>query len=88
MIEQGYTIQPATIFQDNTSTMFLVKNGKSNSERTKHIATRFYFIKDRVDKNEIKIEHLQTSEMIADILTKPLSGLLFFKLRALLLNWS
>ena len=88
LIEQGYTIQPATIFQDNTSTMFLVKNGKSNSERTKHIATRFYFIKDRVDKNEIKIEHLQTSEMIADILTKPLSGLLFFKLRALLLNWS
>ena len=87
LISQGYKIAPALIYQDNTSTMSLVKNGKSNSERTKHISTRFYFIKDRVDNHEIKIEHLSTSEMIADILTKPITGALFIKLRALLMNW-
>jgi hypothetical protein len=68
--------------------MSLVKNGKSNSERTKHISTRFYFIKDRVDNHEIKIEHMRTSEMIADILTKPITGALFIRLRTLLMNWS
>ena len=87
LISQGYQIEPALIYQDNTSTMSLVKNGKSNSERTKHISTRFYFIKDRVDNHEIRIEHLRTSEMIADILTKPITGSLFIKLRSLLMNW-
>jgi hypothetical protein len=86
LIEQGYNVQPATIYQDNTSTMQLVKNGKSNSERTKHIATRFYFVKDRVDRREVRIEHLSTGDMIADILTKPLTGALFIKLRSMLLN--
>ena len=87
LIAQGYAIGPALIFQDNTSTMSLVKNGKSNSERTKHISTRFYFIKDRVDNYEIRIEHLRTNDMIADILTKPITGALFVKLRSLLMNW-
>ena len=86
LMEQGYAVEPATIFQDNQSTMHLVKNGKSNSERTKHIATRFYFIKDRVDRKEVKIEYLATGQMIADILTKPLTGALFIRLRQLLLN--
>ena len=87
LISQGYEVAPAKIYQDNTSTMSLVKNGKSNSERTKHISTRFYFIKDRVDNLEIKIEHMRTTEMIADILTKPVTGALFIKLRSLLMNW-
>ena len=86
LIEQGYNVQPATVYQDNQSTMHLVRNGKSNSERTKHIATRFYFVKDRVEQKEVKIEYLCTGDMIADILTKPLSGALFIKLRKLLLN--
>jgi hypothetical protein len=87
LLSQGYKVEPAIIYQDNTSTMSLVKNGKSNSERTKHISTRFYFIKDRVDNFEIKIEHMRTTEMIADILTKPITGALFLKLRELLMNW-
>ena len=87
LISQGYTVGPSAVYQDNTSCMSLVKNGKSNSERTRHIATRFYFVKDRVDSKEIRLEYLQTHNMIADILTKPLQGELFFKLRKILLNW-
>ena len=78
---------PATIYQDNKSTIALVKNGKSNSDRTRHIAIRFFFIADRVASKEIKIEYLKTGEMIADILTKPLQGSLFMRLRRELLNW-
>ena len=87
LLEQGYNMGPALVYQDNLSCMALVRNGKSNSDRTKHVATRFYFIKDRVDRKEIQIEHLGTESMIADILTKPLVGSLFLKLRSLLLNW-
>ena len=87
LLSQGYSVKASTVYQDNTSCMSLAKNGKSNSERTRHIATRFYFVKDRVDSKEIILEYLETHSMIADILTKPLQGELFFKLRKLLLNW-
>ena len=87
LIAQGYDVPAATVYEDNMSTIAMVKNGKATNERTRHIAVRFYFIADRVQSNEIKIEYMCTEDMIADILTKPLNGALFIKLRALLLNW-
>jgi hypothetical protein len=78
---------PAKIYQDNQSAIALVRNGKSNSERTRHIAIRFFFIADRINSKEIEIEYMKTGEMLADILTKPLQGELFRKLRSKLLNW-
>ena len=85
--EQGFTMGPATVYQDNMSTIALVKNGKSNSDRTRHIAIRFFFISDRITSKEINVEYMPTGEMLADILTKPLQGALFVKLRDKLLNW-
>ena len=87
LIGQGYDIGPATVYEDNKSTIAMVKNGKSNNERTRHIAVRFYFIADRVSSGEIKIEYMDTGSMIADNL-KPLTGKLFIRMRALLLNMS
>ena len=76
----------ATIFQDNMSTMAMVKRCQSNSERSTHINIRYFFVKDRVEQGDVKIEYKPTGEMIADILTKPLQGSLFARLRDLLLN--
>jgi len=84
---QGYNLGPATIYQDNMSTISMVANGKSNSARTRHIAIRFFFIADRVKNGEVKIEYMNTGNMLADILTKPLQGQLFLRLRGMLLNW-
>jgi hypothetical protein len=87
MIEQGYKVGPATVYQDNQSTMALVKNGRSKSERTRHIAIRYFFMADRVASGEISVEYMPTGDMLADILTKPLQGALFKRLRDRLLNW-
>jgi hypothetical protein len=87
LIEQGYSVAPATIYQDNKSTIQMIKNGKSMSERTRHIAVRFFFVADRVASKEIRIEYMPTGMMLADILTKPLQGSLFIRLRNMLLNW-
>ena len=54
--EQGFKMGPATVYQDNVSMIALVKNGKPNSDRTRHIAIRFFFVADRVASKEIKIE--------------------------------
>ena len=85
--EQQFIMGPATIYQDNMSTIALIKNGKSNSDRTRHIGIRYFFISDRVTSNELFIEYMPTEEMLADVLTKPLQGMLFKKLSDKLLNW-
>jgi ABC-type transport system involved in Fe-S cluster assembly fused permease/ATPase subunit len=83
---QGYNLGPATIYQDNMSTISMVANGKSNSARTRHIAIRFFFIADRVKTEMLKL-NMKTGNKLADILTKPLQGQLFLRLRGMLLNW-
>jgi hypothetical protein len=87
LIEQGEVVGPATVFQDNKSTLQMIKNGMSTSNRTKHVNIRFFWVKDRVDAGEIKLVHKHTKEMLADILTKPLQGEQFIALRNKMLNW-
>ena len=87
LIHQGYDMGPATLFQDNMSTIKLIENGRSNSDRTRHINIRFFFVSDRLNSGELSVEHMPTDEMIADILTKPLQGEKFRVLRKQLLNW-
>ena len=67
--------------------MHLLAKGKASSERSRHIAIRYFWIKERVDEGEIKIEHLATELMPANILTKPLQGEQFKAERFMLTNW-
>jgi len=87
LLEQGYNVNPAIIYQDNMSTIAMAKKGKSTNERTRHINIRYFFVKDKIESEEVTIEYLQTDEMIADLLTKPLQGEKFRRLRNLALNW-
>jgi branched-chain amino acid transport system ATP-binding protein len=41
----------------------------------------------KVEEGEIILEYKPTEEMIADVLTKPLQGEKFIKIRDALLNW-
>jgi hypothetical protein len=87
LLEQGYKVGPASIMQDNTSTIHLISNGSSNAEKTRHISIRFFWMKDRIESNEIEIAYCPTADMVADVLTKPLQGDTFRQLRRRLLNW-
>jgi hypothetical protein len=85
---QGYPVGPAKVYQDNKSTILLAEKVRSTSDRTKHISVRYFFIHDRIEKDELVLKYLPTEDMIADILTKPLQGALFIRLRDMLLNWT
>jgi hypothetical protein len=56
---QGYKTECKELYQDNISSQMLIKNGKmSSGKKTKHIKSKLFFIKDRVDNEEIKVmEH-------------------------------
>lgn len=86
LIGQGYKVGPCDVLQDNQSTIRLVLNGKSNSNNTRHINIRYFFIHDRLASKEIKLTYEPTESMLADALTKPLQGLKFIHMRDNLLN--
>eukprot|EP00253_Pinus_taeda_P018666 PITA_18666 len=68
------------IFCDNSSAIALSRNSVFHT-RTKHIDTRFHYIKELVNNGEIVLEHCRTQEQVADILTKPLDQKSFEFLR-------
>jgi hypothetical protein len=81
---QGYDIKDNVLFQDNKSSILLENNGKaSRSKRTKHINIRYFFITDRIIKEEVSVVWFPTGDMIGDYATKPLQGALFRKLETI-----
>eukprot|EP00253_Pinus_taeda_P031173 PITA_31173 len=68
------------IFCDNSSAIALSKNSEFH-KRTKHIDTRFHYIRELVGNGEIVLEHCRTQEQVAYILTKPLDQKSFEFLR-------
>jgi hypothetical protein len=74
------------LYEDNKSTIKMINQGSPISPKTKHINVRYYFIKERITNGEISLEYKPTEEMLADLLTKPLQGEKFKKLRSQLCN--
>ena len=86
IMAQGYRLPPAIIRQDNRSTIALVTNGRSQSERTRHIDIRAFWLKELIDSGEVELVWTPTEEMLADVLSKPLNGSRFITLRDRLLS--
>ena len=64
------------IFVDNKSAIALAKN-LVHHERSKHIDTRFHFIKQHIKEGDVELVHVKTHEQIANIFTKPLKTDIF-----------
>jgi hypothetical protein len=78
MIEQGYDMDPSLLYQDNMSAILLKTNGRaSSSKRTEHIKVKYFLIKDKVNREEITIEHCPTEQMWTDMNMKPKQGAAF-----------
>ncbi|CAK0895671.1 unnamed protein product, partial [Prorocentrum cordatum] len=45
-------------------------------QRTKHIQTRFLWVQERVQDRDLKVQKVHTSKNLADLATKPVSGVL------------
>ena len=67
--------------------MKLEMNGKfSSSKRTRHFNIKYFFINDLISRGEVSIEYFPTSAMIADFMTKPLTGQKFKVMRKEIMN--
>jgi len=58
--------------QDNKLVVLYSNNNKSSS-KSKHIDIKFLVLKEKVQSEQISIEHIKTNSMITDMLTYGLS---------------
>jgi hypothetical protein len=73
--------------QDNQSAIRFEQNGrKSCGPNSRHIDIRYFFVADRLKREDFKIKYCPTEQMLADFFTKPLQGSLFRKLRDVILG--
>ena len=61
------------IQEDNQSCIKMTKN-PVNHGRAKHIDIKYHHIRDEVKRGEVKLKYCETTIMLADIMTKGLSG--------------
>ena len=84
---QGYEMMNNTVYQDNVSTIKMLKNGRNScTGNSRHINVRYFFIKDRIDKGEFKVMYCPTRLMLADYFTKPQVGALFKEMRSVIMG--
>lgn len=61
------------LLNDNLGALKLAKNHTFHS-KTKHIDLRYHFIREAIRNEHFKVEYTPTEEMVADVMTKGLSG--------------
>ena len=54
--------------------------------RKKHLNVKYFFMHDFIKRGDMSVEYCPTGDMLADVLTKPLQGPAFQKMRSKLMN--
>ena len=71
--EMGFcSKKPIVLYEDNKAEI-LFSDHPGDHRRSKHIDTRKYFLRDAVINGEIKLAYINTSDQLADGLTKALT---------------
>ena len=73
-------VSPFKLLVDNVSAISLSKN-PSQHGRSKHINTKFHFIRDCVEKGYVEVDYVKTESHLADFFTKPLGCIKFEEFR-------
>lgn len=79
----GAPCEKTIIRIDNRSAIALTKNPVFHG-RSKHIHTRYHFIRECVEKGLMEVEHIPGSQQKADILTKALGRIKYKEMRELI----
>lgn len=77
---RGAAAEVVELRVDNQSALALMKNPIFH-DRSKHIQTKYHFIREAVENGEIKPAFINTGEQLADFLTKALPREKFQEMR-------
>ena len=74
--ELGIEFEVPQIYTDSQSAIEWSKNA-SHHKRNKHVALKYFFIRDEVAGKKVKIAYISTKDNVADILTKTTARTIF-----------
>jgi hypothetical protein len=77
----GTEVSAPLLMVDNKAAISLVKNHVLH-DRSKHIETKFHYIRECAERGQIKVEFINTTEQLGDIFTKALGRVKFEQLRS------
>jgi hypothetical protein len=84
--ELGLHVQMGSLVHgDNQSTIAVSKKGV-RSERTKHVDVKYHFVTETVERGDVKLRWVPTTQQQADIFTKALPAPAFLHLRKQLMQ--
>jgi hypothetical protein len=81
-------VSPTIIYTDNRAARSLCESEGNPHSRTKHIDIRHHFIRESIKSREVQLAWIESSEQVADILTKALDKQTYQHLRRKLLRTS
>jgi hypothetical protein len=85
----GNDKQPTDLHQDNTSTITISYMGRGSSgSNSKYMDLKYFWIKDYLDKNIIRMKYLPTDQMIADFFASPRTGAIFTDMRDVIMGYN
>ena len=80
LLDFGVKFNEILLLCDNESAVKIASNPIQHSKK-KHIDIRHHFLRDHVNKGDIKMDGIGTEDQLVDIFTKPLDENRIYKLR-------
>jgi len=77
---------PSIVQCDNKSVLHMIANGAGFSGKSRHMRVRWHFVHEMLDEGLIRIVHVPGDDNPTDLLTKPMGGKRFRRLRSMILN--
>ena len=78
---EDLSVNALKVYEDNQGAIALAKNPEFH-KRTKHIAIRYHFVREKVEDGHVAIEYYPTLNMLTDLMTKPIPAVQFGALRS------
>ena len=84
-MEPSLRVGAVNVFEDNEGAIKLAIN-KHPSRRTKHIDVKHHLVRDASNARKVRVAYVRSEDQHADLLTKPLGMLKFYKHAKFTLN--
>jgi hypothetical protein len=81
----GLISDKVIVYEDNQGAIKLATNTITH-KRSKHVNIRYHFVRQHVSEGDIVLQWIQTKNMLADALTKPLAEAEFKRKRKVIMN--
>ena len=83
----GFQCNKCIMHEDNSSVINIINGGIETMQKTKFLRVRMAHVKEIIEENGVEMKYCPTEKMVVDILTKPICGNQFKRLRDVMLGY-